>query len=125
MTVLIDSNVWIEYFAGSERGKKAIPFIEGNEKIVISTINLAEVYRHILSKKNKQEAEKAKEGMLQYSFCIPVSTEIAIAAAITKHEKKIGLADSIILAIAQQENALLVTDDNDFRGQKNIQFVNF
>lgn len=123
MTVLIDSNIWIEYFSGSSVGKKALPFIEGNEKIVMSTINLAEIFRHIMARRGKQDAERAKDALLKYGFSIPVTNTIAIEAAVIKHEKKMGLADAIIYATAKQENAQIVTIDNDFRGCENVLFL--
>ncbi|MBI5002607.1 type II toxin-antitoxin system VapC family toxin [Candidatus Woesearchaeota archaeon] len=120
---MIDSNLWIEYFSGSLLGKKVQALIEGEEKIMISTINIAEIYRHVLSKRNKADAERANEILLQYSFSIPVTNEIAKAAAILKHEKKVGLADAIIYATATQENAQVITADNDFRGFENTQII--
>ena len=120
LTVLIDSNLWIEYLNGTPLGKKASEFIEGNERVVISAINLAEVFRHVLSKKKRADAEKAKEILLQYSFSIAVTTNIAIEAATLKVEKSMGLADAIIYATAKQENAQIITADNDFRGQENV-----
>lgn len=123
MTVLIDSNIWIEYFSGSDVGKKAIPIIEGKDKIVLSTINLAEIFRHIMAKRGKQDAEQAKEAVLRYGFSVSVTNEIAIEAAILKNARKMGLADAIIYATAKQENAQIVTADNDFRGCENVLFI--
>ena len=123
MTVLIDSNIWIDYFQASAIGKKAVAYIESKEKIIISTLNIAEVYRHVLSKRNKQDAEKAVDVLQQFSFIIPVTTEIAKKAAIFKHEKKLGLADAIIYATAEQEQATIITADNDFRHMQNVLIV--
>lgn len=123
MTVLIDSNIWIDYFQASAIGKKAGEYIESKEKIVISTLNIAEVYRQILSKRDKQDAEKAVDILQQFSFVIPVTTEVAKKAAILKHEKKLGLADAIIYATAEQEHATLITADNDFRHMQNVIIV--
>ena len=54
LIVLIDSCVWIDYFAG--KNSKAKEFIEGEHKIVISSINLAEVYRFMLVHRIKKDA---------------------------------------------------------------------
>lgn len=123
MTVLVDSNIWIEYFQASALGKKAAEFIEGKEKVIVSTLNIAEVYRHVLVKRNKADAEKAIDIMQQFSYVIPVTTEIAKQAACLKHEKKLGLADAIIYATAIQENATIVTADSDFKGETNVHYI--
>lgn len=123
MTVLVDSNIWVEYFQASVIGKKAVEYIESKEKIVISTLNIAEVYRHVLSKRTKEDAEKAADVLQQFSFIIPVTTEIAKKAATLKHEQKLGMADAIIYATAEQEHATIITADNDFRHMQHVVVV--
>jgi len=123
LTVLIDSNIWIEYFQASALGKKAVEYIEGKEKIIISALNIAEVYRHVLSKRTKEDAEKAADVLQQFSFIIPVTTEIAKKAAAFKHEQKLGMADAIIYATAEQDHATIITADNDFRHMQNVVVV--
>ena len=123
MTVLIDSWAWIEYFKGSEKGSKAAKHIEGDEKIIVSTINVAEVFRHTLEKRSQKDAESAISYMLNASFVIPVSIEISVESAKIKHEKKWGLGDSIILATAKQNNATVVTGDDDFINESNVVFL--
>ena len=123
MTVLIDSNIWIEYFSGSEKGKKTLPFIEGKEKIVISTINLAEVLGQFLKTKTKEEGEKATTLMTDIAFVVPVSKEIALHAALLKKQYKWGLADAIIYSTALAHHATLITADSDFKAKENVHLV--
>lgn len=123
MTVLIDSGVWIEYFAGSERGKHVKGYMEAGERIILSTINIAEVFRFILAKFSKKDAETAVDHMLKTSFVVPVSIDIAIEAAKIKHARKWGLGDSLILATAMKENASVVTADRDFQNEKSAVFL--
>ena len=123
MTVLLDSWTWIEYFKGSEKGRHAEKYMKGGEQIIISTINVAEVFRYTLSTLSLREAEAAVNYMLNAAFVIPVNVEIAIEAAKIKHEKKWGLGDSIILATARQNTAVVVTGDEDFRNEKNVVFL--
>lgn len=123
MTVLIDSWVWIEYFQGSDKGKSVKQYIEGEEQIILSTINVSEVFRHILSKRTQKDAESAIDFMLKASFVAPVTVDIAIKSAFIKHEKKWGLGDAIIQATAQKYNAVIITGDNDFKNEKNVVFL--
>ena len=126
MTVLIDSWVWVEYFKGSEYGKYAKKYIEGNEKAIISTINIAEVYRWILRFYDERIAEEKKNVMEERCFLIPVDTEIAVIAAKIKHNEKMGLGDALIYATAKKENAILLTGDSgdsDFEGKEGVIFI--
>ncbi|HEC87986.1 MAG TPA: type II toxin-antitoxin system VapC family toxin, partial [Thermoplasmata archaeon] len=68
LTVLIDSWAWIEYFRGSKSGEKVRKYIEGREKAIISAINIAEVYRWILSFYDEKIAEKKIEVMKERCF---------------------------------------------------------
>lgn len=123
MIVLLDSNIWIEYFQGSAKGKKAISFIEGKDKLVVSTINLAEVFGFILQKRTKEDAEQAVSIMLDLAFVVPVDTDIAIQAALYKNEYKWGLADALIYVTALQQKAKVVTGDSDFEGKEEVIFI--
>ena len=123
MTVLIDSWAWIEYFKGSEAGEKARKYIEEKEKAIISTINIAEVYRWILRFYDEKNAQEKVNAMKERCFIVPVDEEIAIMAAKIKHTEKFGLGDAIIYATAKKENAFLLTGDNDFKNKENVIFI--
>ena len=121
-TVLIDSWAWIEYFKGSKFGVKARPYIEGKEEVVVSTINVAEVYTFLLRKK-KEEAEELIKFLLKTSFVIPITSEIALEAAKNKVEKKMGMADAIVLATANNQKTKILTGDDDFLNEENIIYI--
>ncbi|MCX6768017.1 MAG: type II toxin-antitoxin system VapC family toxin [Candidatus Micrarchaeota archaeon] len=113
MTVLIDSYAWFEYFFGSPKGKRAGEFIESGERIVVSQINLIEVYAKYL-RSAKGEAEEKKRFMMNRSEIIDVTNDISLKAAKLKAEEGLSLADAIILATAQKEGVVLVTGDKHF-----------
>ena len=123
MTVLIDSWAWIEYFQGSDAGKSVNGYLECGDRIIISSLNVAEVFRQILAKRSKKDAVEALEYMLGVSFVFPVTTDIAVEAAIIRHEKKWRLGDSIVMATAKSQNARLLTGDSDFRSEKDVLFI--
>ncbi|MBI2663769.1 type II toxin-antitoxin system VapC family toxin [Candidatus Woesearchaeota archaeon] len=122
MTVLVDSWAWIEYFRGTRFGEKARGYIEGEEKVIVSAINVAEVRLFLLRHKRAEEARLIRF-LLNTSFPVPVSTEIAVQAAGAKHEKKFGMADAIILATAKMHDAKIVTGDDDFKGQEAAVYI--
>ena len=122
LTVLVDSWAWIEYFKGSQLATKAKEIIESSQKILLSTINASEIY-HFLLKNNPAEAEKLIKFVLSSSFVIPIDSSIALKAAKIKYDKKIGLADSIVIATAEENNAQILTGDGDFKEMKNVIYI--
>jgi len=120
---LIDSWAWIEYFRGTEAGARAREWIEGSEKAVISTINVAEVYRWILLSYDEAVAEEKRRVMKKRCFTVPVTEAIAVEAAKIRMEKGFGLGDAIILATARQEDARILTGDSDFREAADVVFI--
>ena len=124
MTVLIDSWAWIEYFKGTKAGKKVKGVIEDfEERVVISTINISEVYRWILRFYSEDIAEEKRKVMKQRSFVYDVSEGIAVEAAKIKHKNKWGLGDSIIYATAKNEGAKILTGDPDFKVVEGVIFI--
>jgi predicted nucleic acid-binding protein len=122
LTVLVDSWAWIEYFKGTSSGEKARSYIEGEEKVIVSAINVAEVRLFLLRHKRAEE-ERLIRFLLSTSFPVPVSTEIAVQAALTKHEKKLGMADALVLATAKLHDAKVVTGDDDFKNEEAAVYI--
>jgi predicted nucleic acid-binding protein len=124
LTVLIDSWAWIEYFVGGNTGAVVAGYLDDDQDLIISTVNLAEVYRWILRYYDEKTAEDKKEAMKGRCSLIDVDEEIAIDAARIKHRLKWGLGDSIIYATARREATRVLTGDSDFLGQDDVIFLN-
>jgi predicted nucleic acid-binding protein len=120
LTVLLDSWCWIEYFEGSAVGKKISKYIDSDQSIFISVINLAEVYKWSLSRKSEKDAESIVHIMLSRCFIVPVEPTIALNAAKTNWKKKWGLGDSLIYESAKARSLLLVTGDPHFKKEKEV-----
>ena len=122
MIVLVDSWAWIEYLKGSFAGEKAKEVIENNNRLLLATINVSEIYRFLLENM-PSSAEKLMQFVLKSSFVIPLETSTALKAARIKHEKKMGLADAIVLATAIENKASVLTGDDDFKKIQNIIYI--
>lgn len=120
---MIDSWAWIEYFKGTSFGEKAKEFIEGKEEILVSSINISEVYKFLLKEKTEKEAEEGIQFVLKSSFVIPVSVAVALKAARLKWQKKFGLADAIVLASAQLSRCNVVTGDDNFKKETEVVYI--
>ena len=123
MTVLLDSWCWIEFFNGTEVGRKISEYIDSSDNLFISVINLAEVYKVGLTKKSEKEANEMVHLMLSRCFLLPVEAEMALNAAKLNWKKKWGLGDSLIYASARAHNLQLVSGDSHFKKEKDVVYL--
>ena len=118
-SALLDSWAWIEIFRDTPAGRMLQERYETSEKI-ISAINLHEVYTKFLVE-DLALAVFARNSMLAAAKVFLVSAELALRAAeLRKKYPRFSMADSIIAATAEENNAILVTGDEDFKGVTEI-----
>ncbi len=123
MTVLLDSWAWIEYFISSPVGiKLGKKYIETNEEVLVTPINISEIYYFFLKEKPKH-VDAMIDFILRKSFLTELSADIAKKAAKLKHEQRFALADAIVLASAREFFAEVVTGDSDFKGEKDVIYL--
>ncbi len=124
MIVLIDSWAWVEFFAGSKTGESIKTYVmDENQEIIISSINLAEIYRLALDRFDEKAAEKRRRAMIARCYLVPVDEEIAIMGARFRHERDWGLGDALIYATAIREGAKVLTGDPHFKGLDHVIFL--
>jgi predicted nucleic acid-binding protein len=118
---LVDSSAWLEYFAdGPNAGFFESPITRKSELIVPSVV-IFEVCKRILQQRGEEEALRAVSA-LHGGTIIALSAELAVLAAGISYELKLPMADSLILATAQAHNAVIWTQDADFRDLPNVKF---
>ena len=118
---VVDSSAWIEYFTGGPNAKFFEPPIVNRAELVVPTMVLLEVYRHIRRHLGRDEALKAVAGMKQGEVQ-DLDERVALYAAEIGVEYGLPLADSVILATARLQEATLWTQDSDFEGMDDVQF---
>jgi toxin FitB len=118
---VIDSSAWLSYFAGDKNARLFAKPIEDLDKLVVPSITLTEVFKSVLRQRNEESALEVVAHMKQGTV-IALDAELAINAAAFGVELKLPLADSIIYATAQKLNAVLWTQDADFKGLENVKF---
>ena len=122
MKYVIDAHAWIEYFLGSDRGKKVKEIIEFNDnEIYTSIITIAEVVS--VTKRENRDAEEKYRDILNLSNIYFVNLELAKEAGILHAETKkkikhFGLADTFVLLTSRKLGAKIVTGDPHFKGMK-------
>jgi predicted nucleic acid-binding protein len=116
---VIDSYAWLEYFRGSQAGKKAKGYIEGGAAAT-SAVTLAELREKYL-KENWESFGKDSDFLTTKTYLVPVEKSLALLAGEINHSqmkviKDWGMADSLILATARNASAKVVTGDRHFEG---------
>ncbi len=118
---IVDSSGWLEYFSD---GTNADCFAEplGNvPELLVPTIILYEVFKVVCRQRGEDSALQAT-ALMQQGRIIELSASIALLAAKLSLDVKIPMADSIILATAQTNDATIWTQDNDFEGLPGVRY---
>ena len=121
MTVTFDSSAWIEYFAGTTKGRKVKTYIDENANIFTPSICLMEI-------KNKYLREGLKyKGRIEFicniSSIIDIDKDIALTGAEVKNKHKLYSIDAIIYATSQIKKSILLTGDHHFEKLKDVEII--
>ena len=106
-SILLDTDVLVDFLRGHS---KAVAFVNAHSaRIILSSIVVAELYAGV-----KGEAEQtALDSFVALFRVVPVSAEIAKAGGLYKRDYSkshgVGLADAVLAATAESENAELKT----------------
>ena len=119
---LVDSSGWLEYFADGKNADHFAPAIEDTEHLVVSTINVYEVFKRVLSHRDEHSALQAV-AIMEQGHVVDLTSEIALSAAQISIAHKIPMADSIIYATSQTFKATLWTQDVDFEGLEGVEYI--
>ncbi len=120
--LVIDAHSWVEYFQGTDAGKKVKDLIENpinaNYTNIITIAELSSFFQ-----RKGYDFKEAKKVILSISKTFEINLEFAEEAgklhAITKKQiKHIGLVDVFVLLTARRLNAKVITGDEDFKGFK-------
>jgi predicted nucleic acid-binding protein len=118
---LVDSSAWLEYFADGPNAAFFAGAIEKPDELVVSMINIYEVFRRVLQQRDENAALRAVAAM-EHGTLIDVSEAIALHAAQLAIAHKLPMADAMILATARACGATLWTQDADFDGIEGVRY---
>jgi toxin FitB len=118
---VVDSSGWLAYFADEPNAKHFLTPLSDSALLVVPTLTIYEVFKVILRETSENEALHAAVAM-QKGTVVDLTTPLAIAASKLSLEHNLPMADSIILATAQEFKAILWTQDSDFKNMKNVKY---
>jgi toxin FitB len=118
---LVDSSAWLEYFADGPNASFFAHAIENQRELIVPTIVIFEVYKRIRQQRDDRSA-LAAIGILYHGRIVDLTAALALKAAQISHSKKLPMADSIILATARSEEAIIWTQDGDFQSLEGVKY---
>lgn len=118
---VVDSSAWLSYFAGDENSRNFSTPIENIDELIIPSITITEVFKCIFRQRDEDVALEAIAHMEQANV-ISLDSALALDAAHYGLEHKLPLADSIIYATAKKYNAVVWTQDSDFKSLDSVKY---
>lgn len=119
---LVDSSGWLEYFAEGENADFFAPAIQDTKNLLVSSINIYEVFKKVSQQRDENAALQAV-AMMQQSRVIDLNPSLALSSAKLSRELNLPMADSIILATARSFKATLWTQDSHFSNIPDVKFI--
>src|SRR5260370_12575752 len=113
--VLVDSSGWLEYMTGDEKADAFGAVFQGGAEVFVPTIVLYEVFKIMLLRAGKTEANVFLSEALRRRV-VDLTETIALSAASLTIDYKLSMADAIIYATALAHQAKLITSDPHFSG---------
>jgi predicted nucleic acid-binding protein len=118
---IVDSSGWLAYFADEPNAEHFMAPLSDAASLIMPTVILYEVYKVVLRESGEDSALQAAVAM-QRGMLVDLTANVALAAARLSLAHTLPMADSIILATARQYNAVLWTQDADFRDIKDVKY---
>jgi predicted nucleic acid-binding protein len=119
---VVDSSGWLEYFADGPNADFFAPAIENTKCLIVPSLTIFEVFRKILGQRTETAGLLAIAAM-QQGRVVDLDALLSLEAARLSLEYKLPLADSVILATARANKAVLWTQDADFDGLPGVKFT--
>lgn len=118
---IVDSSGWLAYFADEPNAKHFLTPLNDAASLVVPTVTIYEVFKVVLRESNENDALQAAVAM-QKGTVVDLTATLAIAASKLSLEHNLPMADGIILATAKEFNAILWTQDSDFKNINDVKY---
>lgn len=120
--IVVDSSAWIEFLTDGVLANEYARRFRKVDALLTPTIVLYEVYKQAKRLRGEESALDAVAAM-QKTRIVPLTDELALAAADLSLEFKLPMADAIVLATGRQFEAEVITSDADFDGIPGVTYI--
>ena len=118
---IVDSSAWLEYLADGPNAEYFSAPLEDAGNLIVPTICIYEVFKAVLRQRG-EDAALQTVALMKQGATINLTDDLALQAAKISLEYKIPMANSIILATARAHEAVLWTQDQDFKDIENVNY---
>ena len=122
MKVLLDSSGWIEFFTGGPLAEQYAPYLTSRHQLITPTVVLYEVYKKI-KRERGEETALLFAGRLSATQVVQLTESIALLAADVSLRHGLAMADAIVYATAQDQEAEVVSGDADLKNLPGVVYV--
>ena len=119
---VVDSSGWLEYFSDGSNAAFFADAVETIDDLMVPTISLYEVFKRVLQQRGENDALEAVALIMQGEV-VALDTTLALSAAKLSADLRLPMADSIILATARSEGAVLWTQDAHFKDLEGVRYT--
>ena len=120
--ILVDSSGWIEYLAARPKADQFARYIQGDEPLVTSAIQVYEIYKVVRRAIGEERAIESVSA-LRATTVVPLDEGLALEAADIALEHGLAMADAVLFATAARYRAEIVTADADFEGLPGVTLI--
>jgi predicted nucleic acid-binding protein len=118
---VVDSSAWLEYLADGPNAEYFSAPLVDTDNLIVPTVCIYEVFKAVLRQRG-EDAALQTVALMKQGITINLTDELALQAAKISLEYQIPMADSIILATARAHEAVLWTQNQDFKDMENVNY---
>ena len=118
---VVDSSGWIEYFIDTARADNFASAIENTVQLIVPALSFFEVHR-FLNRNTSAVHREACLDVMRRGTIVDLTTTRAIAASNIAHQYKLAMADAVMYSIAQEFNAIFLTQDVDYKDLPGVSY---
>lgn len=118
---VVDSSGWLEYFAAGRNAGFFAGAIETPANLLVPALSLFEVFKRVLQQRDEGGALRAV-ALMQQGHVVDLDSALALSAARLSVDTRLPMADSIMLATARADEAVLWTQDADFKDVAGVRY---
>ena len=118
---VVDSSAWLEYLTDGPNAEYFSAPLVDTDNLIVPTVCIYEVFKAVLRQRG-EDAALQTVALMKQGITINLSDDLSLQAAKISLEYQIPMADSIILATARAHEAILWTQDQDFKNIENVKY---
>lgn len=118
---VVDSSAWLEYLAAGPNAPFFAEAIQNVAELVVPAISIYEVFKRIVQQRSENEALQVV-AVMQQGRVSEMDSTVALSAARISIDRQLPMADSVMLATARLNKAILWTQDSHFEGLPDVKY---